>query len=87
MASGEAMKLYEEVWKISNKDVSLVSVRNHTQNTLNTAIETKNKVVEMKMSLENIPIPDMIHLSKQTTWGYYIHWTTEGYIQSVQIAV
>ena len=27
---------------------------------------TKNKVAEMKMNLEKIPIPDMIHMHKQT---------------------
>ena len=29
-------------------------------------METKNRVAEMKMDLENIPIPDMIHLLKKT---------------------
>ena len=52
--------------KISNNVVSLVSVRDLSQNTLNLEIATKNKVAEMKMSLENIPIPYMIHLHKQT---------------------
>ena len=60
------MKLYSEVIKISNQDVSLVSVRDYSQNTLNLALETKNRVVEMEMDLENIPIPDMIHLHKKT---------------------
>ena len=66
VASYEALKLYVEVKKIYSKDLSLVTVRDHTQNTLNLEITTKNKVVEMKMSLEIIPIPDMIHLHKQT---------------------
>ena len=66
MASDEALKLYAEVKKNSSKDVSLVTVKDHSQNTLNLEIETKNKVVEMKMSLDNIPILDMIHLHKQT---------------------
>ena len=55
-----------EVRKISSKDVSLVTVRDHSQKTLNFSIATKNKVAEIKMSLENIPIPDMIHLHKKT---------------------
>ena len=66
IASEEALKLYAEVRKISSKDVSLVTVRDHSQKTLNFSIETKNKVAEMKMSLENICIPGMIHLHKQT---------------------
>ena len=64
--------MYAEVKKISNNVVSLVSVRDLSQNTLNLEIVTKNKVVEMKMSLENIPIPYMIHLHKQTGDIIYI---------------
>ena len=53
--------------KISIQDVSLVSVRDYAQNNdMNLALETKNRVVEMKMNLEDIPIPGMIHLHKQT---------------------
>ena len=66
MALDESLKLYAEVTKISSKDVSLVTIRDHNQDTFNLEIETKNKVAEMKMILENIPIPDMIHLHKQT---------------------
>ena len=46
VASDEALKLYVDVRKISSKDVSLVIIRDHTQNTLNMEIATKNKVVE-----------------------------------------
>ena len=42
-----------------------VTIRDHTQNTLNLEITTKNKVAEMRMNLENIPTPDMIHFHKQ----------------------
>ena len=41
-----------------------VTIRDHTQNTLNLEITTKNKVAEMRMNLENIPTPDMIHFHK-----------------------
>ena len=47
-------------------------VKDHTQNTLNLVIETKNKVSKMTMSLENIHIPNMIHLHKQTCDIIYI---------------
>ena len=60
----ESLKLYAYVRNISSKDVSLVIVKCHTQNTLNLAIETKNKVVEIRMNLESIPTPDMIHFHK-----------------------
>ena len=46
-------------------DVCLIIVRDHSEKTFNFSIATKNKVAEMKISLENIPIPDMIHLHKQ----------------------
>ena len=66
ITSEETLKLYSEVRKISNQDVSLVSVRDYSQNTLNLDLATKNRVTEMKMELENIPILDMVHLHKQT---------------------
>ena len=42
-----------------------VTIRDHTQNTLNLEITIKNKVAEMRMNLENIPTLDMIHFHKQ----------------------
>ena len=62
----ESFQLYLDVRKISNKDISLVTVTYHAKNTLNLAVATKNKVVEMRLNLENIPILDLIHLYKQT---------------------
>ena len=51
--------------KISNQYVSLVSVRDYVQNTLNLALASKNIVVEVKMNLDDIPILDVIHIHKQ----------------------
>ena len=51
VALDEALKLYAEVRNIFDKDVSLVTSKDHTQSTLNVALATKNKVVEMNMSL------------------------------------
>ena len=62
ITSEETMKLYSKVRNISNQDVSLVLVRDYVQNTLNLALERKNNVVEVKMNLDDIPIPEMIHL-------------------------
>ena len=66
ISTNESLKLYDDVRKISIKDVSLVTVRDHDQNNLNLAVVTKNKVVEMRMNLENIYVPDMIHIHKKT---------------------
>ena len=66
IASEEALKLYVEVRKIYSQDVSLFTVRYYSRNTLNFSLATKNRVAKMKMNLENICIPDMIHLHKQT---------------------
>ena len=64
--SEDTLKLYSEVRNISNQSVSFVSVRDYVQNTLNLALATKNSVVEVKMNLDDIPIPDSIHLHKKT---------------------
>ena len=71
ITSKETLKLYLEVRKISNQDVSLVFVRDYSQNTLNLALATKNRVVKRKMDLENIPIRDMIHLHKKK-WDLFL---------------
>ena len=40
-------------------------MRDQAQNTLKLALETNNKVSEISMNLEDIPIQDMIHFHKQ----------------------
>ena len=64
VSTNESLKLYVDVRKISSKDVALVTVRDHAQNTLNLAVTSKNKVAEMMINMENIPVPDMILLHK-----------------------
>ena len=64
ITSQRSLKLYSKLRKISNQDVSLVSVRDYIQNTLKLALASKNTVAEVKMNLDDIPIPDMIHLHK-----------------------
>ena len=51
--------------KLSNQDVSLVTIRDQTKSTLNFAVTTGNKVAEMRMNLKNIPTTDMIHLHRE----------------------
>ena len=67
------MRLYYEVRKISNQDVSLISVKDYVQNNMNLALATKNRVTEEKMNLDDIPILDMIHLHKQTRDILFTH--------------
>ena len=64
ITSQRSLKLYSKLSNISNQDVSLVSVRDYVHNTVNLALESKNRVTELKMNLNDIPIPNMIHLHK-----------------------
>ena len=65
ITKNESLKLYEDVRKYCSKEVSMVSVRDHKKNTLNLAIASRNKVAEMKINLDDIPVPNMIHLHKK----------------------
>ena len=67
----ESLKLYAYVRKSCSKEVSLIYVRDHKQNTLNLAIASRNIVAEMTVNLDDIVVPDMIHLQNQT--GYIIY--------------
>ena len=71
ITTNESLKLYADVRKSCSKEVSLVSVRDHKKNTLNLSIAYKNKVVEMRINLDDIPVLDMIHLHKKI--GDIIH--------------
>ena len=74
ITSQETLKLYSKVRNISNQGVSLVSVRNYVHNTLNLALASKNRVVELKMNLDDIPTPEMIHLHKPTWDILFTHF-------------
>ena len=66
MTAEKTLKLCAEVRRIYSQDLSLIVVRDQSHNTLNLALSTNRKVVEITMNLEDIPIPDMIHFHKQT---------------------
>ena len=66
------MKLYSEVRNISNKKVSLVTIKYNSGNTLNLEVAARIRVFEMKMNLKNILVPDMIYFHKQTGEVIYI---------------
>ena len=61
----ESSILYYEVKNISSKEVSLDNVKDHSKNTLNLAVATKNRIDEMRLNLKDIPVLEMIHLHKQ----------------------
>ena len=46
----EYLKLYAYVRKLFGKEVSLVTVKDHTKNTLNLVVSTKNIVAEMRLN-------------------------------------
>ena len=62
----EYLKLYADVRNMSIKIVSSVTVKYHAKHNLNLAVATKNRVAEMRLNLEHIPFPIMIHLHKHT---------------------
>ena len=49
----------------------MVIVKDHTRNTLNLVIATRNIIVYMRLKLKDIPIPYMIHSHKNT--GEFIY--------------
>ena len=61
-----SIKLYDVVRKISSKDFSSVTIKDHAQNNLNLAVSTKNRVIKMRLNLANILVQDMIHFHKKT---------------------
>ena len=44
----------------------MVTVKDHVKNTLNLAVATQNRVVEMKLNLHKILVPEKIHLHRKT---------------------
>ena len=60
------MNFYSKVRDISDKDISLVIVKDHVKNTLNLAGATENRFLEMRLNLQKIPVPGKIHLHKKT---------------------
>ena len=64
ISMNESLKLSAEVRKVCGQEVSLVFVKDHKQYTLNLAIGSRNRVAEMKINLDDVPIPNIIHLHK-----------------------
>ena len=66
MTAEKTMKLRAKVRNISIHDVSLIVIRDQAHSTLKLELATNSKVFEIRMNLEDIPIPDTIHFHKQT---------------------
>ena len=66
------MKRFLKVGDISYKDVSLITIKDHVKNTLNLVVASHDRVSEMRINLQKIPVPDKIHLHKQTIEVIYI---------------
>ena len=64
--SKKYLKLFPKVRDISDKKVSLIIVKDHVKNTLNLAVATYDRVLEMRLDLLKVPVPDKIHLHKHT---------------------
>ena len=67
----ESLKFSAKVRKACCHEVSLVSIRYHKKNTLNLDITYRNRVAKMRINMDAIPVPDMIHLCKKE--GYIIY--------------
>ena len=50
----------------------MVTVKDHVRNTLNLVVASHDRVSEMRINLQNIPVLDKIHLHKQTIEVIYI---------------
>ena len=51
ISSKDSFKLYSEVRNISNKDVSLLTIKDHDRDTLNLAVAPKNRIHDMRLNL------------------------------------
>ena len=58
--------IYTKVRNISDKDISLVTVKDHVKNTLNLTVATQNRVIEMRFNLHKILVSNKIDLHKKT---------------------
>ena len=66
VSSEKYLNLYSKVRKFFYKEVSLVTIKDHPRNTLNSIVATQNRVVEMRLNFQKIPVPDSLsHLHKK----------------------
>ena len=61
----------KEVRKSSTNKLSLHTIKEPTKNVLNISLAEKEKVVEMKLRMDQISVPDKIHFHKKTSEVLY----------------
>ena len=71
-SSEKYLKLFVKVRDISDKYVSLITVKDHVGNNFNLALASHDKVSKMRINLQKIPVLDKIHLYKKARDVIYI---------------
>ena len=60
------LKRFPKVTDISDKEVSLITLKDDVKYTLNLAVYSHDRVLEMRINLKKIPVPDKTHLHKHS---------------------
>ena len=71
-SSEKYLNLFVKVRDISDKYVSLITVKYHVGNNFNLALASHDKVSKMRINLQKIPVLDKIHLYKKARDVIYI---------------
>ena len=61
----------KEVRKASSNKLSLLTIKEPTKNVLNISLAEEDKVVEMKLIMDQISVPDKIHFHRKTSEVFY----------------
>ena len=64
ISSQKDLKLFPKVRDILDKEISLIIVTDHVKNNLKLAVASHGRVLEIRINLQNIPVPDKIHFHK-----------------------
>ena len=67
----ENQKRIKDVRKDTPNKVSMLTIKEPTQNVLNIALVEDDKVVEIKLRMDKISVPDKIHFHRQTSEVLY----------------
>lgn len=68
----ENQKFLTETRKVSQEKMSLITVREPSNSTLNIVVAEENKVSEIKIKMDQINVPDQIHFHMQTSEVLYL---------------
>ena len=64
--SKKSLNIFPKVRDISDKKISLITIKGHVKNDLNLVVSTRDRVSEIRLNSQNISVPDKIHLHKHT---------------------